>query len=107
MLLDSSDDDSDSVCDAAIVALQMDIDEEDLDIPTVRVTGKQPPMRHHEAIAKNVRRSRSEVQAESVGFPVVVFKRAVLLGVPGWFFGTIYMLRRLAAFDTAECFDAV
>ena len=39
MLLDSSDDDSDSVCDAAIVALQMDIDEEDLDIPTVRVTG--------------------------------------------------------------------
>ena len=103
-----SSDDDDSLTDMAIEALE-NVDLDDVAMPVVlsRLTGKQPPKTFSERIPRKVARTDYEVQAESIGFHTVVFKRALLLGIPGWLFGLIFVLRRVPDYDTSECLEGI
>ena len=85
-LLSDSDGD-DSLTDMAVEALE-NVDLDALQMPTVllRTTGKQSFKSHSEKIPRKVGRDDYDVKAESIGFHTVVFKRALLLGIPGWLF---------------------
>ena len=106
-LLSDSDGD-DSLTDMAVEALE-NVDLDALQMPTVllRATGKQSFKSHSEKIPRKVGRDDYDVKAESIGFHTVVFKRALLLGIPGWLFGLIFVLRRMPDIDTTESLEGV
>ena len=106
-LIISDSEDNDSLADLAAEALEIDLDYEDVNVPLQRVSGKRAPKTYRTRIPKNICRSQYDVKAESIGFHTVVFMRALLLGIPGWLFGLIFVLRRLPDVDTTEPLESI
>ena len=51
---------------------------------------------------RSLPRRESDVKAEALGYPGVLYRRMLKLGLPGWFFMLLYFFRRRPTVDTSE-----